>query len=411
MKTRTFLIAALYLLAACAKDEGADGPNQPGNETGDETPQETSISFTADIPAFVKGESRTTVDNNWSELLNPTVAVEIDGVVKAYTVDVKGSLTSEDPFLWGDKKEVTVNAWYPYAQGSKISDEALTVMADQSKLENFVGSDQLEVISATATPSYSVLSFSHRVAKLVCSLTVENGTAEGAVVRLLNLKQVQEGTSVTATSDWKALMVPQTIPAGQDFVEVTVPSLGNLSFVSAPVTDFVFERGKVYYLNINVSEDGTTNVNISSSVAWGNSDTVPVPGTSTDVHPSPGQPGWGAGDEETGMSGESSEVTPSPGNPGWGAGGEETGMSGESSEVTPSPGNPGWGAGGEDTDISGESSGVAPSPEAPNWGNGNNTDIPGTSTGVTPSPVTPPSWGDGGSKNLVGEERNTSSGQ
>ena len=350
MKTRTFLIAALYLLVACAKDEGADGANQPGNETGDETPQETSISFTADIPAFVKGESRTTVDNNWSELLNPAVAVEIDGVVKAYTVDVKGSLTSEDPFLWGDKKEVTVNAWYPYAEGSKISDEALTVMADQSKLENFVGSDQLEVVSATATPSYSVLSFSHRVAKLVCSLTVENGTAEGAIVRLLNLKQVQEGTSVTATSDWKALMVPQTIPAGQDFVEVTVPSMGNLSFVSAPVTDFVFERGKVYYLNINVSKEGTTTVEISSSVAWGNSDTVSVPGNSTDVNPSPGQPGWEAGDEETGMSGESSEVTPSPGNPGWGTGGEETGMSGESSEITPSPGNPGWGHN-EDEDV------------------------------------------------------------
>ena len=362
MKTRTFLIAALYLLAACAKDEGADGSNQPGNETGDETPQETSISFTADIPAFVKGESRTTVDNNWSELLNPAVAVEIDGVVKAYTVDVKGSLTSEDPFLWGDKKEVTVNAWYPYVEGSKISDEALTVMADQSKLENFVGSDQLEVVSATATPSYSVLSFSHRVAKLVCSLTVENGTAEGAVVRLLNLKQVQEGTSVTATSDWKALMVPQTIPAGQDFVEVTVPSMGNLSFVSAPVTDFVFERGKVYYLNINVSEDGTTNINISSSVAWGNSETVPVPGNSTDVNPSP---------------------------------------------VTP----PSW-ENGDKTDISGSSPGVTPSPVTPpSWENGDKTDISGSSPGVTPSPVTPPSWGDGGSETLVGGEQNTSSGQ
>lgn len=250
--------------------------------------------------------------------MNPAVAVEIDGVVKAYTVDVKGSLTSEDPFLWGDKKEVTVNAWYPYVEGSKISDEALTVMADQSKLENFVGSDQLEVVSATVTPSYSVLSFSHRVAKLVCSLTVENGTAEGAIVRLLNLKQVQEGTSVTATSDWKALMVPQTIPAGQDFVEVTVPSMGNLSFVSAPVTDFVFERGKVYYLNINVSKEGTTTVEISSAVAWGNSDTVSVPGNSTDVNPSPGEPEWGSGDGDTDMSGESSEVNSSSDNPSWG---------------------------------------------------------------------------------------------
>lgn len=233
-------------------------------------------------------------------------------------------------------------------EGSKISDEALTVMADQSKLENFVGSDQLEVVSATVTPSYSVLSFSHRVAKLVCSLTVENGTAEGAIVRLLNLKQVQEGTSVTATSDWKALMVPQTIPAGQDFVEVTVPSMGNLSFVSAPVTDFVFERGKVYYLNINVSKEGTTTVEISSSVAWGNSDTVSVPGNSTDVNPSPGQPGWEAGDGDTDMSGESSEVTPSPGQPGWGEGDEDTSMSGESSEVNPSPGQPGWGHNKED---------------------------------------------------------------
>lgn len=221
-------------------------------------------------------------------------------------------------------------------------------MADQSKLENFVGSDQLEVVSATATPSYSVLSFSHRVAKLVCSLTVENGTAEGAVVRLLNLKQVQEGTSVTATSDWKALMVPQTIPAGQDFVEVTVPSMGNLSFVSAPVTDFVFERGKVYYLNINVSKEGTTTVEISSSVAWGNSDTVSVPGNSTDVNPSPGQPGWETGDGDTDMSGESSEVTPSPGQPGWGEGDEDTSMSGESSEVNPSPGQPDWGHNKED---------------------------------------------------------------
>lgn len=411
MKTRTFLIAALYLLAACAKDEGADGSNQPGNETGDETPQETSISFTADIPAFVKGESRATVDNNWSDLLNPTVAVEIDGVVKAYTVDLKGSMTSEDPFLWGEKDEVTVNAWYPYSEGAKPADESLAVMADQSKLENFVGSDRLEVVSATVTPSYSVLSFSHRMAKLACSLTVENGTAEGAIVRFLNLKQVQEGTSVTATSDWKALIVPQTIPASQDFVEVTVPSLGNLSFVSAPVTDFVFERGKVYYLNINVSEDGTTNVNISSSVAWGNSETVPVPGTSTDVNPSPGQPGWGAGGEETGMSGESSEVTPSPGNPGWGAGGEDTDISGESSGVAPSPEAPNWGNG-NNTDIPGTSTGVTPSPVTPpSWENGDKTDISGSSPGVTPSPVTPPSWGDGGSKNLVGKEQNTSSGQ
>lgn len=345
MKTRTFLIAAFCLLAACAKEEGGtDGPGiQPGDEPGGEPQQEASISFTADIPAFVKGESRATVDNNWSELPDPTVAVEIDGVVKAYTVDVNGRLTSEDPFLWGDKEEVTVNAWYPYTEGSKISDEALTVMADQSKLENFVGSDQLEVVSATATPSYSVLSFSHRVAKLVCSLTVENGTAEGAIVRLLNLKQVQEGTSVTATSDWKALMTPQTIPAGQDFVEVTVPSYGNLSFVSGLDKELVIEKGKVYYLSINVSQEGAVTVEISSSAAWGNSETLPVPGTSTEVNPSPGQPGWENSGASTDMNGSSSTVNPSPGQPGWEVSEDESGnMTGSSTQIGPSFGNSGW---------------------------------------------------------------------
>lgn len=343
MKTRTFLIAALYLLAACAKDEGADGPNQPGNETGDETPQETSISFTADIPAFVKGESRTTVDNNWSELPDPTVAVEIDGVVKAYAVDVNGRLTSEDPFLWGDKEEVTVNAWYPYTEEGKTPDENLTVMADQSKLENYVGSDWLEAVSATVTPAYSVLSFSHRVARLSCSLTVEDGTAEGAFVRFLNLKQVKEGTSVTATSDWKALVAPQTIPAGQDFVEVTVPSYGNLSFVSGLDKELVIEKGKVYYLSINVSQEGAVTVEISSSAAWGNSETLPVPGTSTEVNPSPGQPGWENSGESTDMNGSSSTVNPSPGQPGWEVSEDESeNMTGSSTQIGPSFGNLGW---------------------------------------------------------------------
>lgn len=356
MKTRTFLIAAFCLLAACAKEEGGtDGPGiQPGDEPGGEPQQEASISFTADIPAFVKGESRATVDNNWSELPDPTVAVEIDGVVKAYTVDVNGRLTSEDPFLWGDKEEVTVNAWYPYTEEGKTPDENLTVMADQSKLENYVGSDWLEAVSATVTPAYSVLSFSHRVARLTCSLTVEDGTAEGAVVRFLNLKQVKEGTSVTATSDWKALVAPQTIPAGQDFVEVTVPSYGNLSFVSGLDKELVIEKGKVYYLSINVSQEGAVTVEISSSAAWGNSETLPVPGTSTEVNPSHGQPGWENSGASTDMNGSSSTVNPSPEQPGWEVSEDESGnMTGSSTQIGPSFGNSGWTADPDSVELEG----------------------------------------------------------
>jgi len=130
--------------------------------------------------------------------------------------------------------------------------------------------------------------------------------------------------------------------------------MGNLSFVSAPVTDFVFERGKVYYLNINVSKEGTTTVEISSSVAWGNSETLPVPGTSTEVNPSPGQPGWENSGASTDMNGSSSTVNPSPGQPGWEVSEDESGnMTGSSTQIGPSFGNSGWTADSDSVELEG----------------------------------------------------------
>lgn len=163
------------------------------------------------------------------------------------------------------------------------------------------------------------------------------------MIRFLNLNQVQEGTSVTAMASGYALVVPQRISAGQEFVEVTLPEYNNLQAIAAPHEDLVFEKGKIYYLDVDVSKEGVAEVVISSSVSWGNSETLPVPGTSTDVNPSPGQPGWGEDDKDTSISDESSEVTPSPDTPGWGEGSQDTDISGESSGITPSPKpSPSW---------------------------------------------------------------------
>lgn len=374
MKTRIFLIAAICALMACSKENGeAPGPgNEPGGGSGDgpgnEPDQELAISFTADIPAFVEGNSRATVDNDWKDLKNRRVSVVIDDEVKTYTIDEKGNMTAESPFYWEGRENVTVSAWYPSTEGGKLADEALKVMADQSKPENFAGSDYLEVVTAKVTPASSVLSFSHRVSQLTCSLSFEEQEVKNAVIRFLNLNQVQEGTSVTAMAGGNALVVPQRIPAGQEFVEVTLPEYNNLQAIAAPHEDLVFEKGKIYYLDVDVSKEGVAEVAISSSASWGNNEIISVPGTSTDVKPSPGQPGWGEGDKDTSVSGESSEVTPSPGNSGWEEGDKDTDISGESSEITPSPGS------------------------SPNWGDGGKTDVPGSSTSMNPSPVTPPNW-------------------
>lgn len=345
MKTRIFLIAAICALMACSKENGeAPGPgNEPGGGSGDgsgnEPDQELAISFTADIPAFVEGGSRATVDNDWKDLKNRTVSVVIDDVVKTYTIDEEGNMTAESPFYWEGRENVTVSAWYPSTEGGKLTDEALKVMADQSKPENFAGSDYLEVVTAKVTPASSVLSFSHRVSQLACSLSFEEQEVKNAVIRFLNLNQVQEGTSVTAMAGGNALVVPQRIPAGQEFVEVTLPEYNNLQAIAAPHEDLVFEKGKIYYLDVDVSKEGVVEVVISSSVSWGNSETLPVPGTSTDVNPSPGQPGWSEGDNSS-VPGASTDVNPSPSQPGWGEG-DNSSVPGTSTGVNPSP-ETGW---------------------------------------------------------------------
>lgn len=145
-------------------------------------------------------------------------------------------------------------------------------------------------------------------------------------------------------SDGNALVVPQRIPAGQEFVEVTLPEYNNLHAIADPHEDLVLEKGTIYYLDVDVSKEGVADVVVFSSVAWGNSETIPVPGTSTDVNPSPGQPGWGEGDYSS-VPGTFTDVNPSPGQPGWTEGGSSN-IPGTSTDVNPSPETPGWGNGG-----------------------------------------------------------------
>ena len=151
-------------------------------------------------------------------------------------------------------------------------------------------------------------------------------------------------------------MIPQRIPAGQEFVEVTLPEYNNLQAIAAPHEDLVFEKGTIYYLDVDVSKEGIAEVVISSSVSWGNSETLPVPGTSTDVNPSPGEPGWGEGDNSS-VPGTSTDVNPSPGQPGWGES-DNSSVPGTSTDVNPSPDQPGW-----------EDGGKVPLPGTPNSNN------------------------------------------
>ena len=135
IKGKFLLTAVLALfLASCGDDEvsqGADG---------------AEVKFTAGfVPMQTAGaDTRLTTNDNWAGLADRTVAIEIDGIVKPYTVDEMGNLTSSDPFYWGDKTELTVNAWYPYNEG--VKPEIPVVKADQSG-SGYWESDHLEVVT------------------------------------------------------------------------------------------------------------------------------------------------------------------------------------------------------------------------------------------------------------------------
>ena len=331
MKTGKFLLAVIpFLLMGCGEEENAvpgGGPQDPGTEGGGAgvVAPDSAIVFTANIPSFAGGNigSRSTVDNDWTGLADNRVAVQIDGTVKEYTVSEEGAVTAADPFRWEGKENVTVNAWYPYSDG--VKPETVTVKADQSVAENFEASDWLEVNGAVVTPGANRLSFSHRTAKIVCLLTVPDGSSEGAVLTFKNVQGVEDGSGmVKATADLEALLVAQTIPAETEFLNVDVPSMSGMALSYTTDKEFVFESGKIYYLTVSVSEEGAMDVNISSSVEWGSADVEPLPGESTELNPDP-DASWGAATGNEDLPGSSTELTPNPDTdaPSWSGGTSE----------------------------------------------------------------------------------------
>lgn len=308
-KTKTLLIASILMIAACSeKDDGfatLPDDSDSGNQAQELPEWRPPIAFTTEIEVFSKENfllseenSRNTVDNGWAGILEDrVVSVMIDDVVKNYVVNNSGILSSDDPFYWEEREEVTVDAWYPSNGGVRLSDTEISVYSDQSCVENFLNSDLLEVVSSKVTPSDTYLSFRHRMAMLVCKLNMDGLEAEDAdaVVSVLGLKQLKDGAEVLELGTRReAIVVPQTISAGNSFIEITIPELHNLTCIAAPENTLVLERGKIYSLEINVSEEGKATVKISNTVSWDNGDEEELPGNVSGINTDTNTPSWGS---------------------------------------------------------------------------------------------------------------------
>lgn len=265
MKKILLMMAFAGLLSSCNKDEGVD------SSSGD------AISLTAAIQAY----SRVLPYDTWAGLYDRNIAVRIGEEVKEYRIDKEGNITSENPFYWEGRTSVTVDVWYPYNEGTYS--EEISVNEDQSITDNYLSSDMVSVIGAEITPENSSVTVNHRVARLSCNVTgIENLPFEARMV-LSGVSGLHNGTEVTMTANYMALLAPQTIPANTAMLKVIMDDLSTWSSVTI-AEDIVLEAGKTTYLEVEVTKDNVV-VSVGDKGAWNHENGGELQGESSTVTP------------------------------------------------------------------------------------------------------------------------------
>lgn len=331
------------LLVSCSKDD-SEG----------ESLQTVALGFTAGM------EGDDTV--SWSELIDRRIAVRAGDSVKTYNVSDEGALTSAAPLYLTAGASLTVDAWYPYNSGVKPS--TVVVKAEQNLYTNYYASNLLEVTSTEVTGTGQALTFKHRTAKLVGTLSVSatdgidsEGNAidlTGASAYLLGLSGVETGTTVQMSNDFKAYIAPQTVAAGTSLMRVELAN--GYPYTYTATEDLTFSAGTTYTVAIEVeASTGLLNATFFESPTW--------------VY-----------DEEE-LTGNASG-TDVDGNGSWSNNGADS-VDGNSSS-TEANGNASWTDGDADS-VTGSSSSTTASGSDASWNEGTGESIDGTSSSTTPS--------------------------
>ena len=256
MKTRLFTLTALLLaMAACTKDELADGDRLPegqypveiaritlGVEGGEAQPwgaPQTRVSEFADGTGSVFSAG-------------DRFAVQINGEVGTYTVQDNNTVKAETPLYWSDTGEHTVTAWYPAKSGTLD-------LGDQSQSLAYL-------LSGTGTGNYQTqvtLTFTHQLAKVrvtptgdalgeVQSLqlytytqcTYEKGTVvQGSQEGWIEMKKCEYTENGNAFTCWEANVVP-----GYTITKLMANNDNKERDLSSAFTP---EEGKFYNITLN----------------------------------------------------------------------------------------------------------------------------------------------------------------
>ena len=256
MRIRFFALAALaLLLGACTQDEAGFLP---------EGAEGTPIVFTAtglNPAATATAGTRAPVDGNWEGV--QSVAVLMDGTVKAYDVTpitadpTSATLTSTDPYYWTSHKDITVTAWWPYAEG-ETTPPAVKVKANQSAQKDFKGSDLIVADGQTVTYGSPTLRFTHRTARVTIVLT--DYTEGLASVQLTGLSTEGDNPDIIVpyskgSNTYTAIVAPQSVAAGTTFITCTFTNGKTFVYKMKNATDWQAGGEYTYTVSLAAAKD------------------------------------------------------------------------------------------------------------------------------------------------------------
>lgn len=243
------MTAAALTLGACSQSEEAVEMLPEGKYP---------IELTATgLEPTVTPMTRATVDGNWEGVTK--VAVEVDGVVKEYSVDASGSAdktaavlkSNTDPFYWKSTADIKVSAWWPY---SATKPATVALVPDQSDEAKYQGSDAIEAVNQDVKYTAPTLKFTHRTAK-VCVNVVSASTAAMAVDGVT----VSLGSNVItpynpADGNYRCLIPGGTATdANKLSVKITIDGA---TYVYTHPEAYTFDANKQYTFTLTVKRDG-----------------------------------------------------------------------------------------------------------------------------------------------------------
>ena len=266
MRHRLFIPAAtalLFALAACTQDELAGDNRLPEGECP-VVIRATGLSVEA--TPLAAPSTRASVDGDWQGVTS--VALKMGDAVKEYTVtastDFKSATLSRenDPYYWTSRDPITVSAWWPFDNADITQMPAVKVAEDQSKLADFQNSDFISAENRKVEFNNPTLEFTHRTARVTIELKPGTGftSVAGATVSLVSLSADNENPTAIKTynasgNNYEALTAPQTVAAGEPFIQV---ELGGGTFYFRPQNDVVLEAGNRYKYTVKVNATGLT---------------------------------------------------------------------------------------------------------------------------------------------------------